>query len=98
MIVGRCGDYVLEDREDCLHVFVHAPLEFKKERIIRLYGEREEKPEKRLEEKDKKRKLYYQHYTGRTWGMAQNYHLCLDSSLIGIDNCVDIIEKLAKGI
>ncbi len=98
VIVGRCGDYVLEDREDCLHVFVHAPLEFKKERIIRLYGEREEKPEKRLEEKDKKRKLYYQHYTGRTWGMAQNYHLCLDSSLIGIDNCVDIIEKLAKGI
>ena len=98
VIVGRCGDYVLEDREDCLHVFVHAPLEFKKERIIRLYGEREEKPEKRLEEKDKKRKLYYQHYTGRTWGMAKNYHLCLDSSLIGIDNCVDIIEKLAKGI
>ena len=98
VIVGRCGDYVLEYREDCLHVFVHAPLEFKKERIIRLYGEREEKPEKRLEEKDKKRKLYYQHYTGRTWGMAQNYHLCLDSSLIGIDNCVDIIEKLAKGI
>src|SRR5699024_6913789 len=96
--VGRCGDDVLEDREDCLHVVVHAPLEFKKERIIRLYGEREEKPEKRLEEKDKKRELYYQHYTGRTWGMAQNYHLCLDSSLIGIDNCVDIIEKLAKGI
>ena len=58
VIVGRCGDYVLEDRDDCLHVFIHAPLEFKKERILRLYGERKEKPEKRLEEKDKKRKLY----------------------------------------
>lgn len=54
VIVGRCGDYVLEDRDDCLHVFVHAPLEFKKERILRLYGERKERPEKRLEEKDKK--------------------------------------------
>ena len=73
-------------------------MEFKKERILRLYGERKEKPEKRLEEKDKKRKLYYQHYTGRDWGMAKNYHLCLDSSLIGIDNCVDIIERLAKGL
>ena len=98
VIVGGCGDYVLEDRDDCLHVFVHAPMEFKKERILRLYGERKEKPEKRLEEKDKKRKLYYQHYTGRDWGMAQNYHLCLDSSLIGIENCVDIIERLAKGL
>ena len=98
VIVGRCGDYVLEDRDDCLHVFVHAPMEFKKERILRLYGERKEKPEKRLEEKDKKRKLYYQHYTGRDWGMAKNYHLCLDSSLIGVENCVDIIERLAKGL
>ena len=51
VIVGRCGDYVLEDRDDCLHVFVHAPLEFKKERILRLYGERKERPEKRLERK-----------------------------------------------
>ena len=50
LCVGRTGMIVL-------HVFIHAPLEFKKERILRLYGERKEKPEKRLEEKDKKRKL-----------------------------------------
>ena len=57
VIVGRCSDYILRDREDALHVFIHAEKEFKAERIVRLYGEKEVSPEKRLEEKDKRRKI-----------------------------------------
>ncbi len=91
VIVGRNADYILKDRKDCLDVFVHANMEFRAERIVRLYGESEKSPEARLSEKDKRRKVNYQHYTGRTWGQAHNYDLCLDSGRLGIDNCVELI-------
>lgn len=96
VIVGRCADYILRDRTDCLNVLIHADMDFKVQRIIRLYGEREDTPAKRIEDKEKRRKAYYKYYTNRPWGQAQNYHLCLDSSVIGIDRCTDIIVKLAQ--
>ena len=71
-------------------------MDFRADRIVRLYGEREDSPEKRLADKDKKRMNYYKHYTYRRWGDAPNYHLCLDSGAIGIDKCVDIITDLTK--
>lgn len=97
VIVGRCADYILRDREDALHVFVHAPMEARAERIVKLYGESDKSPEDRLKEKDKKRSLNYKHYTGREWGDARNYDLCLNSAKLGIDRCVELITTLAKG-
>ena len=96
VIVGRCADYILKDREDCLNIFVHASKDYRADRIVRLYGESEKKPEKRLDEKDKKRSINYEHYTGREWGDVHNCHLCLDSGLLGQDNCVNLILALAK--
>ena len=96
VIIGRCADYILRDREDCLHVFVHADMEARAERIVRLYGETKQSPQKRLTDKDNKRKVYYRHYTNRNWGEAQNYHLSLNSGLIGVEKCVDIIVDVAK--
>ena len=96
VFVGRCAEYVLRDREDCLHVFVHADMEHRAERIVRLYGETKQSPQKRLAEKDNKRKVYYRHYTNRNWGEAQNYHLCLNSGRVGVEKCVDIIVDVAK--
>jgi len=58
VIVGRCADYVLKDRKDCLNVFVYADKAFRTERIVKQYGESAVEPEKRLADKDKKRKLY----------------------------------------
>lgn len=95
VIVGRCADYILKDCPDALHVFIFADAEFKADRIVRLYGERDDAPEKRLEEKDKKRKVYYRNYTGRIWGMSNNYDICLNSGKLGIENCADIITGLA---
>ena len=96
VIVGRCADYILRDRTDCLHTFFHADNAFRADRIVRLYGERPEKPEKRLKEKDDKRRAYYRHYTGHQWGLAENYDICLDSGRLGIDQCVDILVNAAK--
>lgn len=94
VIVGRCADFILKDAADCLKVFIHADMEKRAERIVKLYGEREESPEKRLKDKDKKRKIYYQFYTEMEWGMAQNYHISLDSGALGIEKCVEIIADL----
>ena len=96
VIVGRCADYILRDRTDCLNVFIHADMAARAERIVRLYGQSEVEPEKRLEDKDKRRKIYYKHYTEQDWGMAQNYDICLNSAAIGIDKCVSVIVDLAR--
>lgn len=89
--MGRCSDYILKDRSDVLNVFIHAPKPLRAERIVKLYGESDEAPEKRLDDKDARRKVNYRHFTGREWGAAQNYHLSLDSGALGIETCVDII-------
>ncbi|MBS5215696.1 MAG: cytidylate kinase-like family protein [Clostridiales bacterium] len=96
VIVGRCADYILQDREDCLNVFIHADMEKRAERIVKLYGETDKAPKKRLEEKDKKRKVNYRYYTDREWGASQNYHICLDSGEFGIERCAKIIAELAR--
>ena len=96
VIVGRNADYILKDRPDALHAFIHADMAYRAERIVRLYGESEKSPEARLQEKDKRRRVNYQHYTGRTWGTAQNYDICLNSSKLGIETCVDILVNLAS--
>ena len=96
VIVGRNADYILKDRKDCIHAFIHADTDFRADRIVRLYGESEKSPEARLAEKDKRRRVNYHHYTGRTWGAAQNYDVCLNSSVVGIETCADIIVSLAR--
>lgn len=96
VIVGRNADYILKDRDDCLHVFVCADMDYRADRIVRLYGESEKSPVARLQEKDKRRRVNYQHYTGRSWGQAQNYDICLNSSALGIEQCVEIILNLVK--
>ena len=96
VIVGRNADYILKDRKDSLHVYIHADMDYRADRIVRLYGESEKSPETRLQEKDKRRRLNYQHYTGRDWGQAQNYDICLNSGTLGIDECVKIIVDMVK--
>ena len=94
VIVGRCADYILQEQADCLNVFVHANIEQRSERIVKLYGERDDAPEKRLKDKDRRRKAYYQFYTDMEWGKAENYHISLDSGVIGLEKCVQIIADL----
>ena len=96
VIVGRNADYILKDREDTIHAFIHADPEYRADRIVRLYGESEKSPMARLNEKDKRRKNNYQHYTGRNWGDAQNFDVCLDSSKLGVEECADIIVDIVN--
>lgn len=94
VIVGRCADYILRDKADCLRVFIHADMSFRAERIVNVYGEREKSPEQRLKDKDKRRAAYHRFYTEMKWGHAQNYDITLNSGTLGIDKCVGIIKSL----
>lgn len=94
VIVGRCADFILKDEADCLTVFIHASMKYRAERIVNEYGERTETPEQRIKDKDKRRAAYHRFYTDMKWGQAQNYNLCLDSGVLGIERCVKIITDL----
>ncbi|MDO5349870.1 MAG: cytidylate kinase-like family protein [Lachnospiraceae bacterium] len=94
VIVGRCGDYILREKADCLTVFIHADMEHRAKRIVEQYGEGKDAPEKRLQDKDKRRAAYYQFYTDMKWGKVQNYHIALDSGVLGIKTCVELLTGL----
>ena len=94
VIVGRCADYILREEADCLTAFIHADMEKRAQRIVQVYGEREESPEKRLRDKDKRRAAYYQMYTDMARGDARHYHVTLDSGALGIEKCVSILTGL----
>lgn len=96
VIVGRNADYILKDRPDALHAYIYADMEQRADRIVRLYGESEKTPQARLQEKDKRRALNYQHYTGRTWGAAENYDICLNTGKISIETAAEMIVSLVK--
>ena len=96
LIVGRCADYILRNKADCLRVFIHADIKFRAKRIVRVYGERDESPEQRIREKDKRRAAYHRFYTNMKWGHAQNYDLTLNSGTLGIENCSKIIVELVQ--
>ena len=79
---------------DLLKVFICASDEDRVHRIVHEYGETDVKPEKRLREKDKRRKAYYEVYTDQRFGDPVNYDMCLNTSFISIDKCVDFIAQV----
>ncbi len=95
VIVGRNADYILKDRKDVLNVYLHADIPSRVKRVLEA-NPNEKNPEGRIATRDKRRRLNYQHYTGRTWGLSQNYHICLDTSVLGFEQCAEIILNAVK--
>lgn len=93
VIVGRCADYILRKRSDCLHVFIFSDMDSRAARIVERYGADTKSPQKLLQERDQKRSVFYKNYTGRAWGQTHNYDLCLNSATIGIESCAALIEQ-----
>ena len=96
VIVGRCADYILRDREDCLKVFLYADEETKENRIQEIYGEAGLKLKNRVKDMDVRRGLNYKYFTGQDWGKAQNYDLALNRGSLGIEKCAQLIVDAAS--
>ena len=91
VIVGRCSDYILSGLECMVSVFVHASLDFRISRVCDIYEVSEKEAIKQIKAIDKKRSAYYEFYTGKKWGDAASYHLCLDVSKLGTERTVEAI-------
>lgn len=96
ILVGRCSDYVLRDRGNTLDVFLTSPLEERMKRVSERLGITSEEAQELIERKDKGREEYYNYYTFGNWGMASNYDICMDSSILGIEGTADVIIGFAQ--
>ncbi len=96
VIIGRCADYVLKDSTNILSVFVHAPKDFCLEQAAKKLNMNTKELEKYIIKTDKHRAEYYKYHTGREWTDARNYDLCLNSSKLGFDRCVEEIISYMK--
>lgn len=97
IIVGRCADYVLRERERVLSVFVTAPLEERVARLCSSCGKDEKECRNWIATTERRRSSYYNYYSFKTWGAAESYDLCLNSSKLGIEGCADVVlEALGK--
>jgi len=95
IFVGRASDYVLRDM-DCLDVFICAPIEDRIKRVAERENISEDDAETLISKRDKGRAAYYNYYTMGDWGVASNYDLCLDSSILGIEGTADFIIEFLK--
>lgn len=93
VFIGRCADFILSDKKNVVSVFIHAPKEYcmeqAKERTSSSVGDLG----KYIDKTDKFRGDFYRYHTGHEWNDARNYDLCLDSSKLGFDGCVEAIEQ-----
>lgn len=97
IIVGRCGNYILDDMENAVHVFIYADQEERIRRIMeRHHLEDREMAEKLVKKTDKHRRGYYQFYTELKWGRAEGYDIMIDSGLLGIDGTVDVLKSIVE--
>ena len=96
VIVGRCASFILNDRPDCLKVFVHADDYFRLNRTIKEEKISQSDAESFLRKSDKRRSSFYNTHTGWKWGDKSHFDICLDSGTLGIDTCVDILAGLMK--
>lgn len=96
LFVGRCADYILRNHPRCVNVFISSTTEDRIARLCRLHSVSESTAEEMMHKADKKRSEYYNYYSFKTWGAAATYHLCVDSSALGIDATVGYIEEFVK--
>lgn len=96
LFVGRCADYILRAHPRCVNVFISASKQDRIERLCSLHAISEKTALELMRKTDKSRAEYYNYYTYKTWGAASSYHLCVDSSVLGIEGTVDFIEEYVK--
>jgi len=96
VIVGRCADYILKEMDNVVNIFVCADMKSRVERAVNVHGMSPNKIEESIRKIDKRRANYYNYHSCEQWGRAQNYHLCVNSGAIGIDNAVACIKAYVE--
>jgi len=96
VFVGRCADYILRENPRCVNIFITANTEDRVKRVVEYQQLTEDKAREAIEKMDKKRAGYYNYYSNKVWGAAESYHLCINSSVLGIDGTVAFIRRFIE--
>lgn len=93
VFVGRCADYVLRDHPRCVNIFISANMEDRVARLMQNLQINAQEAEKRALEGDDKRASYYNYYSALTWGEAATYHICVNSSVLGLEGTAEFLKS-----
>ena len=95
VIIGRCADDILKDEKNILKVFIYSDMDDKIKRVTTHYNIDKKNALKEIKRINKLRSNHYKHYTGKNWGMPDNYDLCINSDLLGVEKTAEIISDMA---
>ena len=96
VFVGRCADYVLRDMKNVVSIFITASMKFRIDNVVNRQGVLPDEARKLIEQGERRRSEYYNYYTGKRWGQADGYDLCIDSSILGFLDTEKIIVEFIK--
>ena len=96
LFIGRCADYVLRDEPNTVSIFLAADMEDRISRTMERYNMDEESARKTISKKDSTRASYYNYYTGKKWGAAESYDLCINTSIFGLDETAKFIADFIR--
>jgi len=96
LFIGRCADYVLRDEPNTVSIFLAADMEDRINRTMERYNMDEESARKTISKKDSTRASYYNYYTGKKWGAAESYDLCINTSIFGLDETAKFIADFIR--
>ena len=96
VFVGRCADYVLRENENVFNIFITADLDYRIRQVMERRGCDEAKARKIISNGDNERASYYNYYTGKKWGASESYHLCINSSLLGLESTEKFIAQIIR--
>lgn len=95
LFVGRCADYILKEHPRCLNIFITADMDERVKRIAAIHKVTEKKAAEIIQKSDKQREGYYNYFSNKVWGAAESYHLCINSSVLGIDGSMEQCHNFA---
>lgn len=98
VFVGRCADYILRDQENVFSVFIAANIEDRIARISKIHNLSEKDAAAFIAANEKRRSEYYNYYTYKKWGAASSYNMCLNTSVLGVEKTIDIIEDVVRNL
>ena len=96
VFLGRCADYILRDFENMVNVFITASMDFRAKIVSQVKGIDDEQARKLIEHVEARRAQYYNYYTGKKWGAAESYDLCVDASLLGLEETEKLIADFIR--
>jgi len=96
VFLGRCADYVLRDFDNVVNVFITASMDFRIQLVSKVKELDDEHARKLIEHVESRRAQYYNYYTGKKWGAAESYDLCIDSSILGLEETEKLIAEFIR--